>query len=115
MFFLLISFVLGSRRKRSFQWNMGLKVLPTQEVIGINIVNAFPGGQAWTYWSKVGTAYLALKRSNKLVRGWLCQNIIVFQLEPTDLTIAHLQTLDHSRLQVHTPLHPWPLLLYYVF
>ena len=25
IFFVLISFVLGSRRKRSFQWNMGLK------------------------------------------------------------------------------------------
>ena len=24
IFFVLISFVLGSRRKRSFQWNMGL-------------------------------------------------------------------------------------------
>ena len=26
MFFVLISFVLGSRHKRSFQWNMGLKL-----------------------------------------------------------------------------------------
>ena len=26
IFFVLISFALGSRRKRSFQWNMGLRV-----------------------------------------------------------------------------------------
>ena len=28
IFFVLISFALGSRRKRSFQWNMGLKLTP---------------------------------------------------------------------------------------
>ena len=27
IFFVLISFALGSRRKRSFQWNMGFKLL----------------------------------------------------------------------------------------
>ena len=33
IFFVLISFVLGSRRKRSFQWNMGLNVAIAASII----------------------------------------------------------------------------------
>ena len=35
IFFVLISFALGSRRKRSFQWNMGLTFDSTHDMLGL--------------------------------------------------------------------------------